>query len=577
VQNESRFGQAVRDRIKGPQKDRPEWHDEAYGKRTKETGTNEDKQRANSKDEDPTGLLNEGFRYRDLETGVWLSRDPAGFVDGPNLYAYVQQNPWSKFDPAGLFWSALVTAGFAAYDTYQYATGQMSGAEYARNMAVNGAALAADVLTAGQGGGLAVRAAALSCRAKTVIVAGCRAVEKADNIAATMESAAGAAEQMAKGNYGQAAAQIASAALTGKSSMSKMDVPSFCFMAGTRVQTHRGLEKIESLRVGGRVLADESAAVRPTAVRAGEWRRVEFTFADPHSREGKPCRVVLLRSAGHVAQRGWRAGAEVKIDFGEEVQRAEGRAQIVSITPAAAPEVGAGQVVTGTFQTWHRDLRELWMEGLKTPVRVTSGHRFYSASREAWVEAHHLQVGETVRTRDGAGCRVRAVLPLPGEHEVFNIEVETAHQYHVTTAGLLTHNNGGGNQCGPNSSSLHVAQGNAAAIQPFEVTTYSDFKKRSTKGDDLEGHEVLQHANLNERGLAGERLSTDASKGNIVIALPADIHKDVNKQQAKISPRTQTGDQNITDNVSILRQDNRIPPTAVNEAEKAARQHNDSL
>ncbi|SKB05546.1 RHS repeat-associated core domain-containing protein, partial [Prosthecobacter debontii] len=57
---------------------------------------------ANSKDEDPTGLLNEGFRYRDIETGMWLSRDPAGFVDGPNLYAYVKQNPWTAFDPEGL-------------------------------------------------------------------------------------------------------------------------------------------------------------------------------------------------------------------------------------------------------------------------------------------------------------------------------------------------------------------------------------------------------------------------------------------------------------------------------------------
>ncbi|MES2593777.1 MAG: RHS repeat-associated core domain-containing protein [Verrucomicrobiota bacterium] len=75
---------------------------EAFGKRTKETGTNADKQRANTKDEDPTGLLNEGFRYRDIETGVFLSRDPAGFVDGPNLYAYVKQNPWSTFDPDGL-------------------------------------------------------------------------------------------------------------------------------------------------------------------------------------------------------------------------------------------------------------------------------------------------------------------------------------------------------------------------------------------------------------------------------------------------------------------------------------------
>ncbi len=80
---------------------------EAFGKRTKETGQNQDKQRANSKDEDPTGLLNEGFRYRDIETGGWLSRDPAGFVDGPNLYAYVQQNPWSKFDPHGLSWEGV--------------------------------------------------------------------------------------------------------------------------------------------------------------------------------------------------------------------------------------------------------------------------------------------------------------------------------------------------------------------------------------------------------------------------------------------------------------------------------------
>jgi RHS repeat-associated protein len=76
---------------------------EAYGKRTLELGSNEDRQRANTKEEDPTGLLNEGFRYRDIETGVWLSRDPAGFVDGPNLYAYVKQNPWTSFDPEGLY------------------------------------------------------------------------------------------------------------------------------------------------------------------------------------------------------------------------------------------------------------------------------------------------------------------------------------------------------------------------------------------------------------------------------------------------------------------------------------------
>jgi RHS repeat-associated protein len=75
---------------------------EAFGTRTTEEGTNTERQRANTKDEDPTGLLNEGFRYRDLESGTFISRDPAGFVDGPNVYTYVRQNPWSGFDPAGL-------------------------------------------------------------------------------------------------------------------------------------------------------------------------------------------------------------------------------------------------------------------------------------------------------------------------------------------------------------------------------------------------------------------------------------------------------------------------------------------
>jgi RHS repeat-associated protein len=75
---------------------------EAYGKRTVETGSTLDRQKANTKDEDPTGLLNEGMRYRDLDTGIFLSRDPLGFKAGTNMYTYVLDNPWTHFDPEGL-------------------------------------------------------------------------------------------------------------------------------------------------------------------------------------------------------------------------------------------------------------------------------------------------------------------------------------------------------------------------------------------------------------------------------------------------------------------------------------------
>jgi RHS repeat-associated protein len=82
---------------------------QALGKRTAEQGSNAERQRANTKEEDPTGLLNEGHRYRDLETGEFISRDPMGFIDGPNVYAYTRQNPWSGFDPEGLsVWSDTV-------------------------------------------------------------------------------------------------------------------------------------------------------------------------------------------------------------------------------------------------------------------------------------------------------------------------------------------------------------------------------------------------------------------------------------------------------------------------------------
>ncbi len=76
---------------------------EAGGTRsTPEFGSTLDRQKANTKEEDPTGLLNEGMRYRDLETDTFITRDPAGMIDGPNLYCYVGQNPWTKFDPEGL-------------------------------------------------------------------------------------------------------------------------------------------------------------------------------------------------------------------------------------------------------------------------------------------------------------------------------------------------------------------------------------------------------------------------------------------------------------------------------------------
>ncbi len=42
------------------------------------------------------------MRYRDLETGTYLTRDPIGYGDGPNIYCYVHCNPITQFDAFGL-------------------------------------------------------------------------------------------------------------------------------------------------------------------------------------------------------------------------------------------------------------------------------------------------------------------------------------------------------------------------------------------------------------------------------------------------------------------------------------------
>ncbi len=61
------------------------------------------------------------------------------------------------------WWKSASRSFFAIFDTYQYATGKISGGEYAKNMAMNGAALVADVATRGKGD-LAVRAPNVAIR-----------------------------------------------------------------------------------------------------------------------------------------------------------------------------------------------------------------------------------------------------------------------------------------------------------------------------------------------------------------------------------------------------------------------------
>jgi hypothetical protein len=114
-------------------------------------------------------------------------------------------------------------------------------------------------------------------------------------------------------------------------------------------------------------------------------------------------------------------------------------------------------------------------------------------------------------------------------------------------------------------------------VRAGEITTFQDFVDRSVVGDNLEGHELWQHANLKAQGLATERLSTAASQNNPVIALDSALHQQVNAAQRAIDAAAQTPLQNINANATILRILNVAPQNTIDLLQQQAIQHARSL
>ncbi|PTY01630.1 hypothetical protein DB346_12900 [Verrucomicrobia bacterium LW23] len=445
---------------------------EAYGTRPHEYGASADRQRGNSKDEDPTGLLNEGFRYRDLETGSFITADPAGFVNGPNVYTYVVCNPWSKFDPEGLFWSAALTVGMALYDTYQYRTGQMSADDYTQSMALNTAALVADVATGGMGGGLAVRATNLAIKAAKVI-------DKADTVASVIVGGVNTAKAIESGDITGSMKNAALTAVGAKATTKgpdldvpntgKMDIPGGetakgtcgknggCFVAGTLVATTDNLTPIESLEVGqrvrtpqGDVLLDCSSADSKESLFRVSLRLVA---SEPPF---DSVEIVLLRTSewlvnSHcrpVAGIGTHSASAFEIWLDLREIGITGWAEIKGISASPAITRGRGQLITGTFSRNCGNLFEVRVGGQSEPIHVTGSHRIFSVTRNSWVPAGNLLKNELLRTAVG-DTQVLQISPISGLRSVYNIEVDKERCYYIGTSRILVHNEYGGDASKP--------------------------------------------------------------------------------------------------------------------------------
>ncbi len=201
------------------------------------------------------------------------------------------------------------------------------------------------------------------------------------------------------------------------------------------------------------------------------------------------------------------------------------------------------------------------------PVSEHTEDRPTGASTDGrWVDAGYLREGDELLSRDGRILPVEAIDHRQFSGKVYNISVADLECYAVGRNSVLVHNKAA--EVIPVEVEL-----NLGPIEEGEVTTFQDFVDRSVVGDDLEGHELWQHANLKAKGLATTRLSTPASQSNPVIALERGIHQEVNAAQRSINAASQTPLQNINANAQVLRDLNVAPDETIQLLQDMATQH----
>lgn len=131
-------------------------------------------------------------------------------------------------------------------------------------------------------------------------------------------------------------------------------------------------------------------------------------------------------------------------------------AYVVAVERAPRIKRGPGRVVLSTFK--HRDdLLQVRFADTAAPILVAPSHKLFSESREEWLKASALAVGETVRA-GSTYLKVLSIEPVKRD-KLFDIEVETDHSYFVGSSRVLSHNCGVPQYRGGTGSEYDKVQG----------------------------------------------------------------------------------------------------------------------
>jgi len=194
---------------------------------------------------------------------------------------------------------------------------------------------------------------------------------------------------------------------------------------------------IQEIGPGQKVVAENPLGLEtePSNIEPVFWRQLTLRLEKD---AGGWVDINLLRPLDWLEDHQAVIGKTIKLNLPE--MGAAGDAMVMGISPCPQIEASDGRVVTGTFAHSAGDVIDVFVEGETNPVGTTHNHPFWSEDRREFIPAEELRPGETLRTVDGRFPKVTAIHPRPGTHEVFNLEVDVEHVYHVTAGGVLVHN-----------------------------------------------------------------------------------------------------------------------------------------
>ena len=207
--------------------------------------------------------------------------------------------------------------------------------------------------------------------------------------------------------------------------------------SGVSVSASPEIHPIESLEVGQRVLTGFSSDQdRTTAVDVTTWKKLTLT-ATYHWTDGTPDTfyVTTLQSPEWMREHAVAIGAQVPMPLDVQEMGCPDNllAEVESIEPCPAIQDSPGRVILTTVRHLNSACRTLTVrapDGTSDEIHTTDYHPFWSETKQGWVKAYTLSIGDQLQGLHGAPLTLTSSQSIPGIHTVYNMCTEWASRVH---------------------------------------------------------------------------------------------------------------------------------------------------